>query len=62
MRRHERAMYLIAGIGLTSLLGPTLVAHDLPRETCCLVSLAIVAVIGNVSAVLRFVRIGRALG
>jgi CDP-diacylglycerol--glycerol-3-phosphate 3-phosphatidyltransferase len=62
MRRHERAMYLIIGIGTTSLFGPTLVAHDLPYTTCCLVTLAIVALVGNVSAVLRFVRIGRALG
>ena len=62
MRRHERAMYLIAGVGTTSLFGTNLVAHGLPYPTTCLVSLAAVAVIGNVSAVLRFVRIGRALG
>jgi phosphatidylglycerophosphate synthase len=62
MRRHERAMYLIIGIGLTSLFGPTLVAHDLPYVTCALVALAAVAVIGNLAAALRFVRIGRALG
>ena len=62
MRRHERAMYLIIGIGLVPLLGPTLASHDLPYVTPCLVSLAIVAVMGNLAAVLRFVRIARALG
>jgi phosphatidylglycerophosphate synthase len=61
MRRHERSIYLIAGIGLVPLVGPTLVAHDLPYVTPCLVSLAIVAAIGNASAVQRLVRIGRAL-
>jgi CDP-diacylglycerol---glycerol-3-phosphate 3-phosphatidyltransferase len=61
MRRHERAMYLIIGIGLTPLVGPSLVAHDLPYVAPCLVSLAIVAAIGNLAAVLRLVRIGRAL-
>lgn len=62
MRRHERAMYLITGVGLVPLVGPTLAAHDLPYMTTCLVALAIVAVFGNLAAVLRFVRIGRALG
>ena len=61
MRRHERAMYLITGAGLSPLLGPTLVAHGLPYATPALVSLAIVASIGNLAAVLRLVRIGRAL-
>ena len=61
MRRHERAMYLIIGIGLVPLVGPTLVARGLPYVTTCLVSLAIVAVVGNLAAVLRMVRIGRAL-
>jgi len=61
MRRHERGIYLIVGIGLVPLVGPTLVAHGLPYVTPCLVSLGIVAVIGNLAAVLRFVRIGRAL-
>jgi CDP-diacylglycerol--glycerol-3-phosphate 3-phosphatidyltransferase len=61
MRRHERATYLIAGIGLTPLVGPVLVTHDLPYVTPCVVSLAVVAVIGNLAAVLRLVRIGRAL-
>jgi len=61
MRRHERGIYLITGIGLVPLLGPTLVAHGWPYATPCLVSLGVVAVIGNVAAVLRLVRIGRAL-
>jgi CDP-diacylglycerol--glycerol-3-phosphate 3-phosphatidyltransferase len=61
MRRHERAIYLIAGIGLVPMVGPLLVARGLPYVTPCLVALAIVAVIGNLAAVLRLVRIGRAL-
>jgi CDP-diacylglycerol---glycerol-3-phosphate 3-phosphatidyltransferase len=61
MRRHERAIYLIVGIGVVPMVGPTLVAHDLPYVTPCLVSLGVVTVIGNVAAVLRLVRIGRAL-
>jgi CDP-diacylglycerol--glycerol-3-phosphate 3-phosphatidyltransferase len=61
MRRHERSIYLIAGVGLVPLVGPTLVAHDLPYITPCVVALGVVAVIGNVAAVLRLVRIGRAL-
>jgi phosphatidylglycerophosphate synthase len=61
MRRHERAIYLIVGIGLVPLVGPMLVARGLPYVTPCLVSLAIVAVMGNLAAVLRLVRIGRAL-
>jgi CDP-diacylglycerol--glycerol-3-phosphate 3-phosphatidyltransferase len=62
MRRHERAMYLIIGAGLSPLLGPTLVAHGLPYATPAVISLAIVASIGNLAAVLRLVRIARALG
>ena len=61
MRRHERSTYLIAGIGLVPLVGPAFVAHGLPRVTTCLVSLAVVAAIGNLAAVLRLVRIGRSL-
>src|ERR1043166_2446801 len=37
MRRHERSTYLIAGIGLTPLVGPALVAHGLPYVTTCLI-------------------------
>jgi len=62
MRRHERAMYLIIGVGITPVLGPTLISHDLPYAVPALIALAIVAVVGNVAAVLRFVRIGRSLG
>lgn len=61
MRRHERAMYLIIGVGVTPILGPTLISHDLPYAVPALVALAIVGVVGNVAAVLRFVRISRAL-
>ena len=61
MRRHERAVYLIAGIGLTPLVGPALVAHGLPYVTTCLIALGAVALLGNLAAVLRLVRIGRAL-
>src|ERR1051325_4188889 len=61
MRRHERSIYLIIGIGVTPLVGPALAAHDVPYATPCRVSLAIVAVIGTLAAVVRLVRIGRAL-
>ncbi|HEY0478924.1 MAG TPA: CDP-alcohol phosphatidyltransferase family protein [Kofleriaceae bacterium] len=61
MRRHERSIFLIAGIGFTPLVGPALVARDLPYVTPCLIALGVVAVIGNLAAVLRLVRIGRAL-
>jgi len=61
MRRHERGTYLIIGSGLVPLFGPALAAHGLPYVTPSLVSLGLVAVIGNVAAVLRLVRIGRAL-
>lgn len=61
MRRHERSVYLIVGIGVVPLIGPTLVAHGLPYVTPSLVALGIVAGVGNAAAVLRLVRIGRAL-
>lgn len=61
MRRHERATYLIVGIGTTSMLGPALLARGLPYVTPCLVALGVVCVLGNVAAALRLVRIGRAL-
>jgi CDP-diacylglycerol--glycerol-3-phosphate 3-phosphatidyltransferase len=61
MRRHERATYLIAGIGLTPVVGPTLVDHGMPYVTLCLIALGAVALFGNLAAVLRLVRIGRAL-
>jgi phosphatidylglycerophosphate synthase len=62
MRRHERAVYLITGAGLTPVIGPIAAAHGWPYTTPMLVALAIVAVIGNQAAALRLVRIGRALG
>jgi CDP-diacylglycerol--glycerol-3-phosphate 3-phosphatidyltransferase len=61
MRRHERSTYLIGGIGLVPLVGPALAARGLPYVTPCLVALGVVAVIGNLAAVHRLVRIGRAL-
>jgi phosphatidylglycerophosphate synthase len=61
MRRHERSIYLIAGTGFTPLVGPMLVARDLPYVTPALIALGVVAVIGNLAAVLRLVRIGRSL-
>ena len=63
MRRHERATYMIVGAGLTAIFGPYLHEHvpGLPPTTFMLAGLAIVAVIGNIAAVLRLVRIGAAL-
>jgi CDP-diacylglycerol---glycerol-3-phosphate 3-phosphatidyltransferase len=60
MRRHERATYLIGAAGFTGLLGPYF--HDpVPSNVLMLVALGVVGVIGNAAAVLRLVRIGRAL-
>jgi CDP-diacylglycerol--glycerol-3-phosphate 3-phosphatidyltransferase len=61
MRRHERAFFLIAGAGISPLIGPTAVAHGWPYATPMLVAVGLVAVIGNVSGVQRLVRIGRAV-
>jgi phosphatidylglycerophosphate synthase len=61
MRRHERSTYLIVGIGTVHMIGPTLAGHGLPYFTPCLIALAVVAVIGNIAAVQRLVRIGHAL-
>lgn len=63
MRRHERATYMITGAGLTSLVGDFLTARvpELPPTTFLIAGMVIVAAIGNVAAVLRLVRIGRAL-
>jgi phosphatidylglycerophosphate synthase len=61
MRRHERSTYLIAGIGLCPLVGPALVDHGLPYDAPCIISLGVVAVIGNLAAVHRLVRIGQSL-
>lgn len=62
MRRHERSFFLIVGAGLCPLVGPTALAHGWLYETPELVGVALVAVIGNLSAVQRLVRIGRAVG
>lgn len=62
MRRHERSMYLIIGAGLCPLIGPALISRGWPYATPVLLAIAIVAVVGNAAAVLRLVRIGRALG
>ena len=63
MRRHERATYMITGAGMTAMVGPYLHDHvpNLPTTTFVLGGLLIVALIGNAAAVLRLVRIGRAL-
>ncbi len=63
MRRHERAVYLICGSGLSALFGAYVHAWnpDLPWTVFQIAGLGAVAVIGNGAAVLRFVRIGRAL-
>ena len=63
MRRHERSTYLIAAAGFTPLVGPHLHAWfaEIPDTILLVVALALVAVVGNGAAVLRLVRIGRAL-
>jgi CDP-diacylglycerol--glycerol-3-phosphate 3-phosphatidyltransferase len=63
MRRHERATYMIAGAGFTSMLGNSLTEHvpSLPPTTFVIAGMAVVAVIGNIAAVTRLVRIGRQL-
>jgi hypothetical protein len=52
MRRHERAAYLIAGVGLTSLI-PSLVP--------AVVAFALVSVIGNIAAIRRLTAIAAEL-
>lgn len=63
MRRHERSTYLLVGAGFASMFGDWL--HDrwdaIPWTGPEILALAAVAVIGNVAAVFRLVRIGRAL-
>lgn len=63
MRRHERATYLILGTGLTSMLGDFL--HEkvpsLPDHSFVIAALVMVAAFGNLAAITRLVRIGRAL-
>jgi phosphatidylglycerophosphate synthase len=52
MRRHERGAYLIVGVGLCPLIG---------NEIAAIVAVSVVAVVGNVAAIQKFARIGRAL-
>jgi phosphatidylglycerophosphate synthase len=61
MRRHERAVYLICGAGVTALLGDWIASRGLPSTTPMLAGLAAVALIGNAAAVIRLVRIGKML-
>ncbi len=63
MRRHERGAYLITGVGLTSLFGDRLAAlcDACPRELPAILAMSMVAVVGNLAAVQRLVRIGRAI-
>jgi CDP-diacylglycerol---glycerol-3-phosphate 3-phosphatidyltransferase len=63
MRRHERAAYLILGAGVTAMAGGSLAAHwpGLPPTSPQIASLAVVAVLGNIAAVQRLLRISRAI-
>jgi phosphatidylglycerophosphate synthase len=63
MRRHERAACLTLAAGLVPLLGPSLHGQwgSLPPASVFGVGLALVAGIGSVAAVLRFVWIARAV-
>lgn len=61
MRRHERAVYLITGAGISALLGSWLAGRGLPPTLPMLAGLAAVALIGNAAAVIRLVRIGKLL-
>jgi phosphatidylglycerophosphate synthase len=62
MRRHERAVYFIAGAGISAMVGPWM--HErwgVPWYSIELVALAVVGFFGNLAAITRFVRIARAL-
>lgn len=63
MRRHERAVYLILGSGLTPLLGPLVAARwpSLPFTSIFVLGLAIVATVGNVAAIRRLLLIKNAI-
>jgi phosphatidylglycerophosphate synthase len=62
MRRHERTTYLVTGAGLCSLFGDQLQArYGVPWTIFEIGALGIVAIVGNGAAILRLVRIGRAL-
>jgi CDP-diacylglycerol--glycerol-3-phosphate 3-phosphatidyltransferase len=64
MRRHERAACLTLAAGLVPVLGPSLHAQwgVMPQGAVFGVGLLLVAGIGSVAAVLRFVWIARAIG
>jgi phosphatidylglycerophosphate synthase len=63
MRRHERAIFLTLGAGLTPVLGPAIhqLSAALPEYTPFLCGLALVGAIGNAAAVQRFMRIANHL-
>lgn len=62
MERRERAVYLVVGAGLSSLVGGWLaVRWNVPATAPELVGLGVVATVGNAAGVVRLVRIGRAL-
>jgi CDP-diacylglycerol---glycerol-3-phosphate 3-phosphatidyltransferase len=63
MRRHERAAVLTLASGLTPLLGPALHARwdALPATAPFVIGLGLVAVIGGIAGVVRFVWIRAAL-
>ena len=63
MRRHERAIFLTLGAGLSPLIGPPLHRSiaALPEYTPLLIGLALVGAIGNVAAIQRFKRIAKLL-
>jgi phosphatidylinositol phosphate synthase len=62
MRRHERAIFLILGAGVTPVLGPA-IHHQLglPETTPLLIGLGLVGTIGNLAAIQRFLRIAKLL-
>jgi len=60
MRRHERATYLLGAAGFTGMFG-RFFHEPIPHDVIMLAALAVVAVVGNGAAVLRLVRIARAL-
>ena len=58
----ETFLGLLVGVGLTPLFGDQIAAAtSLPRETLAIAALALVGIVGNISAVQRFVRVGKAL-
>jgi hypothetical protein len=63
MRRHERAAVLTLVAGLTPLLGPAIHARweALPETSVFVLGCGLVAVIGGIAGVVRFVWIRAAL-